>query len=133
MSPGRVVKHLDLIEHIPPRFLTINMDSAPVRNPFPVGRGDIELLLQVIGYGYRWLTVALPRPSAIASLGARPFTAHQTIDAVLATALTQVAQVVGNLAVAINAATLSSQICLINPRKRWFSCARLVTGALRQA
>src|SRR6476619_1507450 len=80
-------------------------DISDVGHPNPVRRDHIELLLHVIRRCHRWLAITLSMPTPIAGLGTQYFIAHQAVDTMLAAALAQITQVVGNLAITIDAAT----------------------------
>src|SRR5574343_34235 len=77
-------------------------DVGDISHPHLVRRRYIKVLFQPIGGDHRRAPIAVST-TTIADLGAQPFLPHQTINAVLAAALTEVTQIVGDLAVAIDA------------------------------
>ena len=76
-----------------------------VSDPDQVRRLNVELLLQTIRGGDRRFAI-MAFAAAVASLRTQAFCAHQAIDAVLAAALAQVAQIVADLAIAIDPSAL---------------------------
>src|SRR6478736_10008053 len=111
-------------------------DISDVGHPNPVRRDHIELLLHVIRRCHRWLAITLSMPTPIAGLGTQSFIAHQAVDTMLAAALAQITQVVGNLAITIDAATFQpglldqpqQPLILPLPRRDW-RCAPGIVAA----
>src|SRR6188474_1657723 len=111
-------------------------DVSDVGHPHPVRLGHIEPLLHTIGRRHRGLAITPSMPPAIAGLGMQSFIAHQAVDTMLAAALAQITQVVGNLAITIDAATFQpglldqpqQPLILPLPRRDW-RCAPGIVAA----
>ena len=73
-----------------------------VGDPDTVWRIDIEALLQMVRRHNGRFAVT-PHTTPIANLGAQAITTHQAIHAMLAAALAQIAKVMRDLAIAIDA------------------------------
>lgn len=94
----------------------MGLDVGDVGHPDFVGRVDFELAVQGVCHGHRRLATVAPGAALVADLGQDACKAGQPGDPVIGSLLPLITQIVSQLSIAIDLATvgpgLPDQVCL---------------------
>src|SRR5690606_23499806 len=84
----------------------LGADVGDVRHPCAIGRSHVELLLQEVLGHQAGAPASIAWPALVTRLRAQTVLAHEPRHTVPATVLTQIPQIMGNLAITINMAAI---------------------------